>query len=388
VEQHVISEWLLKAFARRAPAGPILDLYDKTTDRYGNVKPGDFMTEVDAHSTAIERGIGCIEGPASRAALQLAKRVKNLPPGFYAVVPSPGEIRASGSAMSDKGLLQGQRVLVSEYQIPSPSQADRLALGRYAGLMYQRAPKTETAIMGFGAKYDLAAQQALDRLMPGMRTGLATELARRRSRMLAHATDIGGQLAEANWWVVRAGKGEAFLLGDSPVAVTDSLGHDDEWRAIFSPESYAVVMPLGPTFTLLIAPQRIIPIAGIDIDLAGVTLAINRLMWRYADRYVLAHDRTQLEAAWPEADERRRSSVDANVDTGHVAVAAARDVTRIAMELWWRRVKPKWRHWTSCRLEFGLQPWPAEDRYLLASPLERGSGPRPAVDTISPIRRR
>ena len=49
MEQHVISEWLLKALARRAPAGPILDLYDKTTDRYGNVKPGDFMTEVDAH---------------------------------------------------------------------------------------------------------------------------------------------------------------------------------------------------------------------------------------------------------------------------------------------------------------------------------------------------
>jgi len=389
VDQHVISEWLLKAFARTAPGGPILALYDKTTGLYDSAQPGDFMTEVDAHSTAIERGIGHIEGPASGAARQLAKRVKNLPPGLYAVVPSPGGIRASGPPLSDKGLLEGLRVLVSEYQIPSPSQADRLALGRYAGLMYQRAPKTETAIMGFGAKYDLAAQQALDRLMPGMRTGLATELARRRSRMLAHATDIGGQLAEANWWVVRAGKGEAFLLGDSPVAVTDSIGHDDEWRAIFSPDSYAVVMPLGPTFTLIMAPQRIIPITGIDIDLAGVTLAINRLMWRYADRYVLAHDRTQLESAWPEADdEQRRSSVDANVDTAHVAMAAGRDVTSIVAGLWWRQVRPEWRHWTSCRLEFGWQPWPAEDRYLFASSLEHGPGPRPSVDTIGPIRRR
>jgi len=220
-------------------------------------------------------------------------------------VPSHGEIRASGPALSDKGVHEGRRILVSEYQVPLPSQGDRIALGRYAGLMYERAPKNETAIMGFGAKYDLAAQQELDRLMPGMRTGLATELARRRTRMLAQVTDIGGRLAEANWWVIRAGKGEAFVLGDSPVAATDSLGHDDDWRAIFSPGSYAVVMPLGPTFALIMAPQRILPITGIDVDLAGMTRAINRLMWRYADRYVLAHDRTQLEASSSSSEIRR-----------------------------------------------------------------------------------
>jgi hypothetical protein len=389
VDQHVISEWLLKAFARTAPGGPTLALYDKTTGLYDSAMPGDFMTEVDAHSTAIERGIGDIEGPASRAALQLAKRVKILPPGLYAVVPSHGEIRANGSALSDKGVYEGRRILVSEYQVPSPSQVDRIALGRYAGLMYERAPKNETAIMGFGAKYDLAAQQELDRLMPGMRTGLATELARRRTRMLAQVTDIGGRLAEATWWVIRAGKGQAFVLGDSPVAATDSLGHDDDWRAIFSSGSYAVVMPLGPMFALIMAPQRILPIAGVDVDLAGVTRAINRLMWRYADRYVLAHDRTQLEAAWPEADdERRRSSVDANVDTEHIAMAAARDVTSIVAELWWRRVRPEWRHWTSCRLEFGRQPWPAEDRHLFAAPLEHGPNPRLPAGPIGPIRPR
>jgi hypothetical protein len=148
VDQHVISEWLLKAFARTAPGGPTLALYDKTTGLYDSAMPGDFMTEVDAHSTAIERGIGDIEGPASRAALQLAKRVKILPPGLYAVVPSHGEIRANGSALSDKGVYEGRRILVSEYQVPSPSQVDRIALGRYAGLMYERAPKNETAIMG------------------------------------------------------------------------------------------------------------------------------------------------------------------------------------------------------------------------------------------------
>lgn len=366
-----------------------LDLYDKTTGLYGSAKTGDFMTEVDAHSTAIERGIGDIEGPASRAAIRLAKRVKILPSGLYAVASPQAEARAIRPGLSDKGVHEVLRLLVSEHQVPSPSQADRIALGGYAGLMYQRAPKNETAIMRFGAKYDPAAQQALDRLMPGMRTGLATELARRRSRMLAQATDIGGRLAEANWWVVRAGKGEAFVLGDSPVAATDSLGHDDEWRAIFSPESYAVVMPLGPMFALIMAPQRIIPITGIDVDLAGLTRAINRLMWRYADRYVLARDRTQLEAAWPEADEeRRRSSVQADGDTERVAMAARRDVTSIVMDLWWRRVSQDWQHWTSCRLEFGWQPWPSEDRHLFVSPLEHGSGPRPPVGTIGPIHRR
>lgn len=389
MDQHVISEWLLRAFAGNAPGGPTLALYDKTTGLYDSAQPGDFMIEVDAHSTAIERGIGEIEAPASRAAIRLAKRVKNLPSGLYAVVPSHAAIQSSGPAMSDKGVHEGRRILVSEYQVPSPSHADRIALGRYAGLMYERAPKNETAIMRFGTSYDLAAQQALDRLMPGTRTGLATELPRRRSRMLAQATEIGGRLAQVNWWVVRAGKGEAFVLGDSPVVATRSLGYDDDWRAIFSAESYAVVMPLGPTFALIIAPQRILPITGLDIDLAGLTRAINRLMWRHADRYVLARDRTQLESAWPEADdEQRRSSVDANVDTAHVAIAAERDVTSIVAEVWWRRVRPEWQHWTSCRLEFGWQPWPAEDRYLFASPLEHGSGPRLPVVTIGPIRRR
>jgi hypothetical protein len=195
------------------------------------------MTEVDAHSTAIERGIGEIEAPGSRAAIRLAKRVKNLPPGLYAVVPSHAAIQSSGPALSDKGVREGLRILVSELQVPSPSQADRTALGRFAGLMYERAPKNETAIMRFGARYDLAAQQALDRLMPGTRTGLATELPRRRFRMLAQAIEAGDRLAEASWWVVRAGKDGAFVLGDSPVAATRSLGYDDDWRAIFAPES-------------------------------------------------------------------------------------------------------------------------------------------------------
>lgn len=374
MDQHVISEWLLRAFARRERGGPELEVYDKSSGLYGTVDPARFMTEADAHSTAIERGIAEIVTPASRAALRLAKRVKALPPGVYAVVSSDSPAHAAGPPLSDIGILEGMRLLVSQHTVPSPSASDRSWLGRYAGLMYQRAPKVESAILRFGTVYDLAAQKALDRILPGMRTGLSTELARRRTRMLSMATDIGGRLAEANWWIVRAGYGEAFVLGDSPVAATISLGQDDAWRAIFSPEAFVVVMPLGPSLSLLIAPQMLVPITSIDMDLAGVTRAINRLIWRHADRYVLARHRSQLEAAWPGADKERRLSVSADLDVEHVAAAALRDVMSSAAKVLTLRARRDWQHWTSCRLEFGWQPWGAEDRYLFSSSRERGGG--------------
>jgi len=225
--------------------------------------------------------------------------------------------------------------------------------------------------MRFGAEYDVAAQRALDRLMPGLRTGLATELARRRARMLALARDIGSRLTDANWWVLRAHRGEAFVLGDSPVAVTLSLGHDDEWRAILSPESYVIVMPLSPVIALLVAPQRIIPIANIDLDLTGVTRAINRLMWRWADRYVFGRVRSHLEQAAPAVDdEARRSSVPADIATERAASAAYRDVMTIVTDLRFSQLLQTWHHWDGCRLAFGWQPWAPEDRSMFLESIE------------------
>lgn len=379
MDQHVISEWLLRAFARKAPGGLLLEVYDKATGLCEDAAPAKFMIELDAHSTEVERGLEKIETPAAQAALRLAKRVKILPPGLYAVVEPDAETRAVGPELSDNGVFEGMRLLVGERQVPSPSPADRLALGRYAALMYQRAPKIEAAARQLAVDYEVGAQLALDRLMPGIRSKLAWAVEERRSRILASAEDIGMQLANATWWVVRAGDGEAFVLGDSPVAATVSLGHDDTWRAILSPQSYVVAMPLGPTLALLIAPKLLMPMT--NVDAIGMTRAINRLMWRWADRFVLAHDRGQLEAALPGADDAmRRESVRAEVDAGEVTMRARGDVALIVAAV-------SWRQWTSCRLKFGFQAFAAEDRHMFARPGEHGSGSGPRTSTVGRLRR-
>jgi hypothetical protein len=112
LDQHVISEWLLKAFARKAPGGLQLDVYDKATGLYEGAVPAKFMIELDAHSTQIERGLEKIETPAAQAARSLAKRVKILPPGLYAVVEPGAETRAAGPELSDKGVFEGMRLLL------------------------------------------------------------------------------------------------------------------------------------------------------------------------------------------------------------------------------------------------------------------------------------
>lgn len=370
----------------------MLERFDKTTGEFEPADPAEFMTEADAHSAEIEDRIERIETPAAAAGRRLAKLTRTLPPGFYAVVSSTSTTRSGGPAVTERGVHEGMRLLVSEHELPSPSREDRLALGRFAGLMYQRAPKLEDSIMRFGVEYDRFAQLALDRLMPGMRTGLATELARRRSRIPGLATDIGERLASSNWWVLRPEAGEAFVLGDSPVAATMSLGHDDEWRAILSSETYLVAMPIGPTLAILIAPQRVIPLSGIEPTLTSVTKAVNQLMWRHADRSVLARRRSHLEAVWPNSDDGRRfEGVSIPHDVDFIANGAVREVTRIVVETTMRRSWLKenqyWQRWMSCRLELGFQPWPAEDRQLFIGPREHGSGPPADTRTVGRIRR-
>ncbi len=385
MEQHVISEWLLRAFAHPVPGRRALEIYDKATGQYATADPKTFMTEVDAHSTAIELGIGRIEGPAAIAARRLAKNVKGLPPGVYAVVPTGAGISSGGPPLSDEGTYAGIRLLVSRHQVPAPSPVDRAALLTYAGLMYQRSPTTEAAMLRLRDLYNLAAQRTLDGLMPGMPTGLdlEQEISRRRRRMVDMAADIGARLAGASWWVVRAAPGEAFVLGDTPVAGTISLGHDDEWRAILSPETFAVVMPIRPEIALVFAPQRIMPITGIEMDLAGVTQAINRLMWRHAGRYVAARERAHLEAARPEDDvSPGLPGLAANIDVEHVAGAAFRDVLRITAEVRYRSIGREWQRWEACRIAFGWHPWAAEDRHLFALPCPAAGAPGSRVPLL------
>ncbi len=175
MDQHVLSAWLLRAFGRSGPGPAVLSVYDKLLDAYDDFPATEFMTEVDAHSTEPERAISAMEAPAAEAARRLRKSTKLLPAGMYAVVGQGDSVKAAGPQVSDKGVREGMHLFVSEYQIPSPRPEDRRALANFAGLMYQRAPKTEAAIMRLGLHYDYAAQRVLDRLMPGMKSNLATD---------------------------------------------------------------------------------------------------------------------------------------------------------------------------------------------------------------------
>jgi hypothetical protein len=384
--QHVISEWLLKSFARKGPSGSVLDAYDKVDDAYSEAPTKTFLTEIDAHSQEVENQIGRIESPASRAAQQFAKIVKPLPAGIYAVMGEGATTKSSGAQLRDGGILAGVRIHVTEHEVASPSQADRLALGTFIGLMYQRSPQTERAMIRYGQAYEAAAQEALNGLLPGVRHGLETVLAGRRTRMLGLAKDIGSQLADANWWVVRAGPDEGFVLGDSPAVATIALGDHGEWRAILAPDAFVVTTPLGPTFAPLIAPQRIFAVTE-AVDREGITRVINQLIWTRADRYVTAHARSTLDHVWADPqDDLRRVTVPPSFATEEAVRVAARDVTRIVRDAGWRQDMQRWiksvpwRHWRGCRLRFGWQPVAAEDRPLLFGPHRH----LPAAGTTEP----
>jgi Protein of unknown function (DUF4238) len=360
MDQHVISGWLLRAFARGGRDRTTLAVYDKVTGNVDTTPPHEFMVELDAHSTQVERGIGQIETPAAQAGRALVKRVRRLPAGIYAVVAEGAPTRATGPEMSDEGVLEGMRLLVGRREVGAPPWRDRLALGTFVGLMYQRAPKTEHSIRAWGAAFDRGVQASLDRLLPGMKSGLGWHLEERRQRMLPFAANVGLRLANTTWWVVRAPAEQPFVLGDSPVVVTVSLGHDDGWRAILADESNVLAMPLGPDVALVLAPRGIMPVTG--IDLSDTARVINRLSWRWAERYVVARDREHLESILTTMDERElRSSVEAGIDDRRVFMSGVETTSMIFMELQWRR-------WTGCHRNFGVQPFSAEDRDAFAGP--------------------
>jgi hypothetical protein len=311
MRQHVISAWLLRAFANRIGGNDVVSSYDKTTDRIDSSPTDEFLTEDDAHPAAIEAAFSAVESRAASAARTLAKRVRGLRPGMYAIVEElsppefydlPSEIEYGGMRLTHTGL-----------ELIAPSQRDRLALAENIGLMYQRAPRLEKAMLAWGRAYDRGAQDALDVLAPGARTGLQTEITNGRSRFMDRARNIGGTLAGAHWWVVRARPETPFVLGDSPVVSTIALGHDDEFRAILADTSFVVAMPIGPALALVIAPQKVLPYAK---PIGDVGAEINRLSWRSAQRYVLGQDSAVLESAMAGIGKsERQSTVPANVGT-------------------------------------------------------------------------
>jgi len=258
---------------------------------------------------------------------------------------------------------------VGRREIAAPTRRDRLALATFVGLMYQRAPKTERSIRAWGIEFDRGAEWSLDRLMPGMKSGLGWQLEHRRERMLALSSDVGQRLADSTWWILRAPDDQSLVLGDSPVVATVSLGHDDGWRAILADESNVLAMPLAPGIALVLAPRAIMPVS--RIELADAARAVNRLSWRWAERYVVARDPEHLETVLATMDEaERRASVDASVDGRRVFLDGVTTATHIYMQVQWRR-------WKGCRPIPGMQPFLSEDRNLFAGPGDHTTPTKP-----------
>jgi hypothetical protein len=208
--------------------------------------------------------------------------------------------------------------------------------------MYHRNPKTEA---GRAIIRD-SMQRGAERAVGGLPRELRTDVPGMMSEVVAGTTDraakssqeIGAFLGKANWWVVRSDPGQTFVLGDSVVATTSTLGRVDRWRALLDPDSRVIVMPLNPTYALIIAPQRVVPIAD---EGETLTTAINRLSWGWADQYVLAATDRHLEFAWPgSSEEDRRGVVPVDLDAAKMEADGYQTALNIIGDALARRVSP------------------------------------------------
>lgn len=345
--QHIISRWLLRSFATKR-GRPALVQYDKATGEFGKTSPDDFLVEQDAHSDVIEQAIEAIETPAAHAGRRLGKEFRNRRPGIYAMVDETAATNMGADELRPVGSVGGSDLLVTGYEAAWPARSDLRSLASYIGLMYQRSPKLEEAMRQWGQTWNRAAQRVLDELLPGFRVNL-DELKNLRARMIPRTERIGQQLEAANWFVVRSPDEESFVLSDCPVVATIALGHDDTWRAIFANEAYVVVMPIGPKIALVVAPG-VIPLSRIEPQ--DLTRTINRLVWRSADRYVLAQDRDALEFALPDA--AARGATVAVEQDPNLEIKAMATVLRIVTLVMFRREeKATWIRWDGCRLIVG-----------------------------------
>lgn len=360
VKQHVISEWLLKAFSVGADE---LVAFNKATGAYERHRADEFLIEIDSHPSEVEAGLTAIETRAARAAQTLSKRVKGLPPGLYAVVGPDDEVVTTGGFF-EGGALRGMRLLVAERQIPSPAPGDRMALATFMALMYQRSPKVVAGKVVLRENYQKGADVALSAMLPGLAidTGetLKELVAEATGRAVFTASNLGPQIAASTWFVARADLGQTFVLGDSPVATTPSLGFDGKWQPLLGPAAFVIVMPIGPATALVVAPKVLMPTYDTGDTL---TTDINRLIWRWADRYVLAASQDRLEAAWAAGPGARQEVVHVEMNGTAIALQAYVETCMMILEVRWSRFE-------RCRLVFGYRPFDAEDRQRFTGPGE------------------
>jgi hypothetical protein len=288
--QHVIAKWLLELFARPEPGGLTLSVFDKTTGAIGRDVPSRFSTSLDDHSGTIEADLGRIESAAAEPVRRLVARVSAVGPGLWPLAGSSDNLSGTGALVEVASPEPEMRLFRPDRWLAEPSGDDRARIARYLTLMFTRSPKMERAIadvsLAVRAGYVAMVTSMAPEWLPQTLGALDEYLDEARFvglRTPEHLTDAFSAMA---WYSVRAADDAPFLLGDSPVVSTSQVGHEaDSWRPLLSPETFAVCMPLSANVCLLVAPQGLVPV-GIETP-EETADEINRLSWRWADRYVL-----------------------------------------------------------------------------------------------------
>jgi Protein of unknown function (DUF4238) len=347
LDQHTITRWLLSDFARPAPGGLEISVFDKTRGETSGEPPSTFMVKVDDHSPEIEARLAKIESRAAVAARRLARRVAELPPGLCRI-DEDRDIATDAPLRGFVGRAAGFDIYRVDRQIARPSAEDQAAISEFMGLMYTRAPKIEAVMRAHAAAFIRGVKDAV-RVM-GQPPSAANEAwlteqeEHGRWRGLENARNLGEVLRARQWWAVRCGPNEQFVLGDSPVVVSIALGHDDGWRPLFAPEAYVVAMPLSPDVALVVTP---VVIPGIGNPHAVLSW-INRLTWHWAERYVAGQtvEAIEVSAGNLTADERRQT-ITAGADVEASRLQGIGTVCRA-------QANAPWPRWIRCRLSFRI----------------------------------
>lgn len=288
--QHVIAEWLLKLFGRDERAGRTLSLFDKLTGSIGRDVPSRFSTILDDHSGSIEADLGRIESDAAEPVRHLVARLESVEPGLWPLFGPTDKLAGTGGMREVPSPEPEMRLFLPDRWLAEPSTDDRARIARYLTLMFTRSPKMERAIATVASAVRAGFEQMVTVNTPGLMTktlaALDAYLGEARFVGLRSPQNLTDAFAAMSWYVIRSARDAPFLLGDSPVVSTIQVGHEeDSWRPLLSPETFAVCMPLSADACLLVAPQNLVPV-GVETP-EEMADAINRLSWRWADRYIV-----------------------------------------------------------------------------------------------------
>ena len=288
MRQHVIPRWLLSRFSRSEAGGLVIAAHNKLSGECRDDVPTRFMVERDDHDDEIEIELGRIEGPAANAAHLIDERTDDIAPGVWRIADATdANVDVPGPELRDGGVIEEMRLMVGDRQLRRLPSVERDAMARFMALMYSRAPKIQRAvdeivrayvkgigvgISGYGQRLDLGAT-----------TYIGAEIERSRWHGLREADRISQPLTTTTWWIIKARPEQSFVLGDSTVLATLALGHDDQWRRLIDPDSYAVIMPISPATAIVVG--RLIPMAVPAEEFVG---AVNLLSWKWAEDYIMS----------------------------------------------------------------------------------------------------